>query len=200
MRPEDKNINKKDGDRVYAGYNNKEPFSHSVSPHSKEFLSSLEPGIKDIVLTLRSKMYWTLSSCQGHTFKDSRNFTCAFRTRKEARAFMALVNHHVKGLTTLLNNPEHYMQYEIIEDEDGDVELEKREGNTREMAVHSLNKLFRTNYNDFHLVEVRITDYIYSDDSLFTKFKKSVDRMVNKEKRTEALLKYLRNDIEYYWH
>ena len=165
---------------------NKRPFEKSLSPFSKDFVSCLPPEMKDIVLTLRSKLYWTLTSCDGYTFKDSRNFTVAFRRKKEARAFMALLNHHVKGLTTKVNDPEYHILDEEIK--------------SRDLAVDTLNTLFRTRYQDFFIVEVRITDYIYSSDSVFTKIKKSIDRILFKEKRTEALLKYLREGIEYYWH
>lgn len=159
------------------------PFAKSISPHTTNFSCTLDEDVKDIVLALRSKLYWTLSSHKEKDIKDKRSFSVAFRTRKEARSFIAQLKHHSKGVRTNLLTMSDY-QDEF----------------TEEQVAIRLNELFRINYRSFYVVEVFLCLRIYPSDSIIEKTKKLIDRKLFLKKRTEKVLDYIRTDLPYYWY
>jgi len=138
--------------------------SQSISPGHPDFLNHIEDGIKPLVIALRSKGYFTLSSCEGHSLHDYAEVVIAIPSGMIAVETTLRLKNILKFCSVTIDAPHHYMeQTEDMKDEFESIPRSRIEGdyNTRQKmgvyeATYTLNKLFDRNYSSYTLVFIRV--------------------------------------------
>jgi hypothetical protein len=138
--------------------------SVSVKLSDPKFWDHIEDGIKPLVLALRSKGYFTLSSCEGHSLHDYAEVVVAVPSGMTAiEATLRL-----KGLLSFCSvtscSPQHYMEKtEDMKEEYKGIPDHRAQGdyNTRRKmdtyeATYTLNQLFDRSYNEYTLIFIRV--------------------------------------------
>jgi hypothetical protein len=137
--------------------------SQSIPLSRPDFYNHIEEGIKPLVLALRSKGYFTLSSCEGHSLHDYAEVVIALPTIYWVEALIKLkTNLKFCSVTSCL--PEEYMEREeAMSDSYKEIPRKRTDGDnsTRNKmdsyeSVKVLNHLFDRNYARYTLIFIRV--------------------------------------------
>lgn len=138
--------------------------SRSIPFSYPNFIEYIEKGIRPLVLALRAKGYFTLSSCEGHSLHDYAEVVIAVPYGRAAVETAVRLKSILGLCSVTIDAPHHYMeQTENMKDEYKEIPRHRVEGeyNTRkkmgiEEATYTLNKLFDRNYSSYTLIFIRV--------------------------------------------
>jgi hypothetical protein len=166
--------------KIYSYVENGVNISHSVSPYSETFLENIEEKIKDLIIALKNKNYFTISSCQGHDLHDRRFITLIFPSKELALEFKQKIPfklaYKVKHVSDFLN-------MEVMSNSNGNILnikkidtnsnfLDLREKNLKHQNdMEYINCFLRRNYSDAWFLELIISESIPDIKNILLFFK-----------------------------
>lgn len=145
--------------RIYGLDRDGRYVSHSVSPFAGSFLENLEDGVRDLILALKQKGYFSISSCQGHCLWDRRYVKLIFPSREAALAFQQALPF---DLTYNLKHAAEFLNVSLELDGHGNILNASSTAVARNhsRAVEYVNAFLRRSYADAWFLEVIIADPI----------------------------------------
>lgn len=132
----------------------------TISPFHQKFESQIEKGIWPIVNALNSKGFYTLSSCEGHSYKGLPNVIFVFRDKNVKDDFVNNVS-KIKGITVrdTENNKEFLNSlFNVDYDMFTEKAIPKKHDNSF-IPVDELNYIFKANSDNYWVIELRINSF-----------------------------------------
>lgn len=143
----------------------------TVSPYASDFETQIEDGVKDLVFALRDKGYLTVSSCQGHRWKDCARVVIAFGQEGLRNEFVNYIN----------NLPVPYTQC-VSRNSISNISSQRYGNKLVHLAVESDNSInesnwfnlfFCRNYTRYYFCEIKVWTFKrgYGPLALITNYK-----------------------------
>ena len=184
-----KNLNKKRNGRINYGYDDDgNLLAHSVSPYSKDFFDTIEPGIKDLVLAFLNKNYLTLSSCESHCLYSKRYVTLVFKSKAHARQVKNIILKKIPSVRFIFSTPKEYMNMEMTFADNGSFTGLKKSQAEEHAAIDSLNSMFCRSYTRYYILEIRISEEVTPNDTWWSSFKKKMYKLFKMKRVTKKLV------------
>lgn len=145
--------------RIYGLDKEGKYVSHSVSPYADSFLDNIEENIKPLIIALKNKGYFSISSCQGHSLWDRRFLKLIFPSKDTALDFQKHIPFKVKYN---LKHATDFLNVDLDIDEFGNIKNATKNNllKNKSQALEYINFFIKRNYSDAWFMEIIIADSI----------------------------------------
>jgi hypothetical protein len=198
----------KDGRTYQYIDENGEYVSARVSPYSSNIFNNIEPGVKDLVLTLISKGYLTCSSCQGHSDRKYRFVSIAFNTKEQLNDFKSSIESFRLPVVFKFHNlKDPYDDFKLIYNQSKYKNQKLSVEDYKSIAVDYIDKvnyfnlMFFRSYEDYHLLELRIASSPDYDNLLWKRiitYPYYTILYFFRDRYTKMLTNKIKNELKYY--